>query len=184
MSEHCPVTSVQFGTKSSLHRLAFNWPTSNLVSVKRYQLGLTENTAPLLLLKLFPWERVLFVKVLRSDGSGIFFLRSMPSNGSTSYSILHETAETWYFFIIVKKLWIQKRPRQCPSGPLQHSPLNILVYYYRWQIHLPAELVLPAQKHLHYMISFNRQTEIYLIIYSNKHEESKIISLGTGILLI
>jgi hypothetical protein len=46
--------------------------TSKHVLVIRSQLRPTENAALLLFLKLFPWERVLFMKVLPSNGSGIF----------------------------------------------------------------------------------------------------------------
>jgi hypothetical protein len=46
--------------------------TSKCVLVITSQLGPTENTALLLLLRLFLWECVLFVKVLLSNSFGIF----------------------------------------------------------------------------------------------------------------
>jgi hypothetical protein len=33
------------------------------------------------------------------------------------------------FFIVKSKCKYKKRPRQCPSGPLQHSLINILFCY-------------------------------------------------------
>jgi hypothetical protein len=62
--------------------------TSKRVSVITFRLGPAGNTALLLLLKSFPWERVLLARALSSNGSGIFAYRSLPSNGSTHYSVL------------------------------------------------------------------------------------------------
>jgi hypothetical protein len=61
--------------------------------------GPTENTVLLLLLKSFPWERVLFAKALPNNGRllnicclaanvvSLFVPRSLPNNGSTRYNI-------------------------------------------------------------------------------------------------
>jgi hypothetical protein len=60
------------GIRTRLHTDHSTELTSKRVSVITTPLGPTENTALLLLLKSFPWERVLFAKALPINGSGIF----------------------------------------------------------------------------------------------------------------
>jgi hypothetical protein len=111
-----PVTDLNNGdsstaqTKSSLHRLpydwlCYNWLASKLVSVITSRLRPTENTALLLLLKWFPWERIclrrrypvtaayislLKICCLAASFISLFISRSIPSNGSTRYNILEK----------------------------------------------------------------------------------------------
>jgi hypothetical protein len=53
-------------------RFLCNWLTSKRVSVITTRLGPTEKTALPLLRKSFPWERILFAKVVHSNGSSTF----------------------------------------------------------------------------------------------------------------